>query len=128
LAPAVTVVRIIIRSVWIRVVGPSQHAKSTAKPSKSTVMEPVTVKTSAAEPAGVKTAPMEAAPMESAPMESAGVEPSKSAAMKPATMKPAAASAMWTSISHARLTERSSEYHSSCGFAQKGTHPGPSAA
>jgi hypothetical protein len=34
-------------------------------------------------------------------MESAGVEPSKSAAMKPATMKPAAASAMWTSISHA---------------------------
>jgi hypothetical protein len=77
------------------------------------VMEPVAAKTTALETAGVKP-----------PHENRRRGTLQIRSMEPAPMKPAAASAMCTSISHAWLAKRSSEYHSSCGFAQKGTQPG----
>jgi hypothetical protein len=72
------------------------------------------------EPAAVEPAAMETAGVKTAAMKTAAVGPSKSAAMEPA-----AASAMWTSISHAWLAERSSEYHSGCSCSQNGTPSGP---
>jgi len=76
------------------------------------------------EAAAVETASMEAAAVETAPMETAPMETAKSAAMEAATSVKPTAPAMRTSVSGARLAQRSGEQQSSRGSPQDPSHFG----
>jgi hypothetical protein len=82
-------------------------------------MEAAAMETASMEAAAVETAAVETASMETAPMETA-----KSAAMEAATSVKPTAPAMRTSVSGARLAQRSSEQQSSCGSPQDPSHFG----
>src|SRR5437870_4215396 len=88
LAGVIAVVGIIIPAVWIRVIGPPQHAKPAA-------IEPATVEAAAMKAATVKAATVKAASMEAA----------KSAAMEAAASVKPTAPTMRTSVSGVRLAQ-----------------------
>jgi len=72
----------------------------------------------------METASMEAAAVETGPMETAPMETAKSAAMEAATSVKPTAPAMRTSVSGARLAQRSGEQQSSRGSPQDPSHFG----
>jgi hypothetical protein len=116
---AVAVVWIITPAIGI--IGESQHAKPTAvKPT----VEAAGMETAPVETAAMETASVEPAGMEAAPVETAAMEAAKSTTMEAtASVKPAAPT-MRTSVSGARLAQRSSEQQSSCGSSQNLSHFG----
>jgi hypothetical protein len=73
------------------------------------------------ETAAMETASMEAATMETAAMEAAAME---AATMEAATSVKPTAPAMRTSVSGARLAQRSGKQQSSCGSPQNPSHFG----
>jgi hypothetical protein len=78
----------------------------------------------AMEAATVEAAAMEAATVEAATMETAAMETAKSATVEAAASVKPTAPAMRTSVSGARLAQRSSEQQSSCDSSQNPAHSG----
>jgi hypothetical protein len=87
-------------------------------------MEAVAMETASMEAATVEATTVEATTVEATTVEATAME---TAAVETAASVKPTAPAMRTSVSGARLAQRSSEQESSCGSSQNPAHSGPNA-